>query len=116
MERRPRRHKPKLAGTGKSWFPLFNLFASFRAQLQEHLTPSDLGHHFIEHLVQLCFARAGHADAERLTHILMAAAFTDHNELRLDTPPAVQDQFMYARTTFRQLLEFASDDNITQVM
>ena len=113
LERRPRRHKPKLAGTGKSWFPLFNLFASFRAQLLEHLTPSDLGHHFIEHLVQLCFARAGHADAERLTHILMAAAFTDHNELRLDTPPAVQDQFMYARTTFRQLLEFASDDNIT---
>ena len=84
-----------------------------RAQLLAHLTPSDLGHHFSEHLVQLCFARAGHADAERLTHLLMAAAICDHNELRLDTQPAVQDQFMFARLSFRQLLEFAIDDDIT---
>ena len=63
--------------------------------------------------MQLCFARAGHTDAERLTHLLMASVFTDHNELRLDVPPAVQDQFMYARTTYRQLLEWAFDDNIT---
>ena len=93
-----------------------NLFASFRAQLLVHLTPSDLGHHFSEHLVQLCFERAGHADAVRLTHFMMAAAICDHNELRLDMPPAVQDQLKYARLSFLQLLELAIDDNITGAM
>ena len=59
----------KLGVHRKIMVSTFNLFVSFRAQLHVHLTPSDLGHHFSEHLVQLCFERAGHADAVRLTQL-----------------------------------------------
>ena len=90
-----------------------NIFRVHIAQLQEHLTPSDLGHHFVEDLVQLCFTRAGHTDAEKLTHLLMASVFTDHNELRLDVPPAVQAQFMYARTTYRSTVSCSSGRSTT---
>ena len=89
-----------------------NVFRVHIAQLKEQLTPSVLGHQFVEDLLLLCFTRAGHSDAVKLTHLLMASVVTDHNELRLDVPPAVQAQFMYARTTYRQLLEWAFDDDI----
>ena len=81
-----------------------------------HLTPSDLGHRFSEHLVQLCYEKAGHKDAvvaEKLMNLMMAAAICDQTELRLDKPPAVEDQFENARFAFLNLLEFAIDDNKT---
>ena len=77
------------------------------------LTPSDLGHRFVEHLVQQCFEKAGHADAEKLKNLLMAAAIIDQTELRLDKPPAVEDQFQIARLALLNVLEFAIDVNKT---
>ena len=64
------------------------------------LTPSDLGHRFSEHLVQQCYEKAGHKDAEKLMNLMMAAAICDHNELHLDKPPPVEDQLEYARLSF----------------
>ena len=90
-----------------------DLFASFVEQFKLDLTPPDLGHRCVEHLVRLCYEKAGHGDAEKLTHLLLAAVYTDHNELRLDVPPALQVQFVHARITFRRLLEWALDVNIT---
>ena len=89
------------------------LFASTREQLRARLTPSDLGHRFSEHLVQQCYEKAGHADAEKLKNLMMATAIIAQTELRLDKPPAVEDQFQNARLAFLDLLEFAIDDNKT---
>ena len=93
-------------------FSAVSVFRTHIAQLKEQLTPSVLGHQFVEDLLLLCFTRAGRTDAVKLTHILMASVITDHNELRLDVPPAVQVLFVYARTAYRQLLEWAFDDDI----
>ena len=68
-------------------------FASTREHLRAHLTPSDFGHRFSEHLVQQCYEKAGHTDAEKLKNFMMATAIIDQTELRLDKPPAVEDQF-----------------------
>ena len=90
-----------------------SLFASLREHLRVRLTPSDLGHRFLEHLVQQCFESAGYADADKLKNVMMAAAIIDQTELRLDKPPAVEDKFQNARLAFLNVLEIAFDVNKT---